>query len=89
MTSGINLSLCIAVLDSCVLYPAALRDLLLHIATPSIGLYRPLWTEEIEKEWVYNLLKNRPDLKQENLFRTIRVMREHFPASIVTKYKKS
>jgi len=38
----------IAVLDSCVLYPPALRDLLMWLA--SVVAYEPRWTEEIHAE---------------------------------------
>ncbi len=30
-------------------------------------LYHPKWTQEIHKEWIRNLLKNRPDLTSERL----------------------
>ncbi len=38
----------VAVLDACVLVPAGLRDLLLSMA--DVGLFRPVWQEEIEDE---------------------------------------
>jgi hypothetical protein len=38
----------IAVLDACVLYPPALRDVLMWLAT--VGAYEPRWTEEIHAE---------------------------------------
>ncbi|TFW17694.1 toxin-antitoxin system, toxin component, PIN family protein [Duganella callida] len=38
----------IVVLDACVLYPAALRDLLLSLA--STGLYQAHWTRTIQEE---------------------------------------
>lgn len=37
-----------ALLDACVLYPAALRDLLMHLALED--LFRPKWTEAIHEE---------------------------------------
>ena len=54
--------------DACVLYPAPLRDFLLHLS--GSGLFRARWTEEIHDEWMRNLLANRPDLKSEQLQRT-------------------
>jgi hypothetical protein len=39
----------VAVYDACVLYPAPLRDLLMHLALS--GLYHARWTERIHREW--------------------------------------
>jgi len=55
----------IVIYDSCVLYPAPLRDLLMRLALTD--LYHAKWTQEIHKEWMRNLLKNRPDLTAERL----------------------
>ena len=57
-----------AVYDACVLYPAPLRDFLMHLALTD--LFRAKWTERIHDEWIRNLLKNRPDLTVEQLNRT-------------------
>lgn len=38
-----------AVLDACVLYPTALRQMLLGVA--EAGLYEPRWSERILEEW--------------------------------------
>lgn len=57
-----------AILDACVLYPASLRDLLLSLARD--GLYHARWSEEIETEWVRNLLLKRPELDADRLRRT-------------------
>lgn len=37
-------------------------------------LYRARWTEKIHEEWMRNVLKNRPDLSQEQLTRTRNLM---------------
>lgn len=75
----------IALLDACALYPAALRDLLLHLAIED--LYRPKWTEEIHEEWIHNLLAARPDLRREQLERTRLLMNSHAEDSVVTGYE--
>ena len=66
---GSNLTV---VYDSCVLYPAPLRDLLMQLALSD--LYRARWTERIHEEWMRNVLKNRPDLSKEQLTRTKNLM---------------
>lgn len=53
----------VALLDACVLYPAPIRDLLLHLA--DANLYKPKWTDRIHEEWTRNLLLNRTDLTAE------------------------
>jgi len=74
----------IAVLDACVLYSAMMRDILLNLAEQ--GIYEPKWSKTIENEWLRNLLKNRPDLKEENLKRTIRFMNQKFKDANVTDF---
>jgi predicted nucleic acid-binding protein len=74
-----------AILDANVLYPAPIRDFLLHLAV--LNLYQPKWTRQIHREWVENLLKNRPDLTEENLHKTIQAMESAFPDANVTHYR--
>ena len=54
-----------AIFDACVLYPAPLRDFLMHLAMTD--LFRAKWTNEIHDEWIRNLLKNRPDITKRAL----------------------
>jgi hypothetical protein len=58
----------VAVYDSCVLYPAPLRDLLMHLALTD--LFQAKWTETIHQEWIRSILANRPDLTLNQLQRT-------------------
>ncbi len=67
----------IAVLDACVIYPAPIRDFLLHLA--SENLFFPKWSDKIHQEWIGNLLKNRLDLSETALRKTQRAMNEAFP----------
>jgi hypothetical protein len=60
------------VYDACVLYPAPLRDLLMHLALSD--LYRARWTDLIHDEWTRNLLAQRTDLKAEAIERTRALM---------------
>jgi len=61
-----------ALYDSCVLYPAPLRDFLLHLALT--GLFRAKWSNSIHEEWIKNLLEKRADLSREKLERTRSLM---------------
>ena len=74
-----------AILDACVLYPAPVRDLLLHLA--SFDLYKPKWTETIQEEWKRNLLERRSDLKGSQLQKTISEMNKAFPNANVEQYE--
>lgn len=60
------------VYDACVLYPAPLRDLLMHLALTD--LYRARWSDMIHDEWTGNLLAQRSDLKPEAVQRTRMLM---------------
>lgn len=73
------------VLDACVLYPARMRDLLMHLGI--IGLYQPKWSEHIQEEGCRNLLCNRPDSKVESLQRTCSLMNKAISDAIVMNYE--
>lgn len=75
----------VAVYDACVLYPAPLRDLLMHLALS--GLYRARWTERIHEEWIAALLRQRPDLSRETLEWTRQQMNAAVPDSLVHGYE--
>jgi predicted nucleic acid-binding protein len=71
--------------DACVLYPAPLRDLLMQLATAN--LFRARWTDQIQEEWITNLLENRPDLTREQLDRTKALMNDAVPDCLVTGHE--
>lgn len=74
-----------AVYDACVLYPAPLRDLLMHLAMTD--LFRAKWTEQIHDEWTRNVQASRPDLKPEQLQRTRELMNAHVRDCLVEGYE--
>src|SRR5579863_9090922 len=74
-----------ALYDACVLYPAPLRDLLMHLAMAD--LFRARWTDRIHDEWIRSVLANRPDLRREQLERTRRLMNAHILDCVVTGYE--
>ena len=78
----------IVLYDACVLYPSALRDVLIELAMPHYGLFQAKWTERIESEWLSNLIKNRPDLDPVKLRRVAQLMRNAVPDCMVTNYEK-
>jgi len=73
------------VYDACVLYPAPLRDLLMHLALTD--LYRAKWTAQIHEEWISNVLKARQDLTREQLERTRQLMDGSVRDCLVTGYQ--
>ena len=74
-----------AVLDANVLFPAPLRDYLLHLA--ELKLFLPKWTDEIHEEWITNLLAKRRDLKRQSLESAKKAMNEAFPDSNIIRFK--
>lgn len=76
----------IAVLDSCVLFPAPLRDLLMHLTLA--GAFQARWTDRIHDEWTRNVLKNRPDLTFARLQRTRQLMDEYADNCLVERYER-
>ena len=65
------------VLDANVLYSAPVRDLMLSIAAER--LFIPLWSSEIQNEWMENLLNNRKDLTRNQLLKAQKAMDIAFP----------
>lgn len=76
----------IVIYDACVLYPAPLRDLLMRLALTD--LYQAKWTKDIHREWMRNLLKNRPDLTEERLEQTRLKMDLHVRDCLVEGYEE-
>ena len=74
-----------ALYDACVLYPAPLRDFLMHLALTD--LFAARWTDRIHEEWIRALLAKRPDLTREQLERTRELMNAHVRDCLVTEYE--
>ena len=71
--------------DANVLYPAELRNLLMHLALT--GLFRAKWSADVHEEWISNLLQKRPDLTRDKLERTRMLMDQHAVDALVTGYE--
>lgn len=50
-----------ALLDACVLFPLAMTDALMSLATA--GFFAAKWTTKIEEEWIRAIERQRPDLQ--------------------------
>ena len=74
------------VYDACVLYPAPLRDLLMHLAITD--MYHAHWSEDIHAEWIRTAMRLRPDLPPENFHRVRQLMDENVRDCLVTGYQK-
>lgn len=68
-------------LDTCVLYPVWIRDVLLSLAQAE--LYEPLWSPQIMDELTENLGKLRPP---PDAARLVAQMTQHFPDAMITGY---
>ena len=74
------------VYDACVLYPAPLRDLLVHLAL--VDAVRAKWTDAIHDEWTRSVLADRPDLTAVQLQRTRDLMDSHVRDCLVSGYEE-
>ncbi|MEG4805972.1 PIN domain-containing protein [Microcoleus sp. F8-D3] len=74
-----------AVYDANILYSAPLRDFFVQLAASKIVKAR--WTEEIHREWMRNVLINRPDITSEQLARTKNLMNENVENCLVQGYE--
>lgn len=74
-----------ALFDASVLYPAPLRDLLLHLACTDLFFAR--WTDAIHDEWITAVLHDRPDLDRARLNRTRSLMNRAVPDCLVEGYE--
>jgi hypothetical protein len=72
------------VLDANVLYPFLVRDVLLSLA--GAGLFRPLWTDAINREWTRSLIRRHPE-REAKIEETVSVMNEAFPEAIIENYE--
>lgn len=73
------------VYDACVLYPAPLRSLLIHLAITD--LFRARWSRQIHDEWMRNLLAKRSDLTWEKLERVRDLMDKHTRDAVVSGFE--
>jgi len=70
--------------DANVLYPAELRNFLMHLAL--VGVFRAKWSADVHEEWIGSLLEDRPDLTRAQLERTRQLMDKAAPDALITGY---
>jgi hypothetical protein len=75
----------VAFLDASVLYPALLRNLLMHFAVAD--LFRAHWSARVHDEWMRSLLRDRPDISRVRLERTRELMDTHVLDALVEGYE--
>ena len=75
----------IAFLDASVLYPATLRNLLMHLAVA--GVFRPRWTDKVQDEWTTALVRDRPDLDAASIAHRRQLMDDYILDARVTGFE--
>jgi predicted nucleic acid-binding protein len=75
----------LALLDACILYPAQLRSLFMHLAAG--GLYQTRWTNAIHEEWIRNLLTDHREITRQQADRIRELMDAHVLDAYVTGYE--
>ncbi len=68
-----------------VLYSAALRDVLVTLA--SFDVYAPRWTNLIHDEWIRNVVLKRPSTNRGRLEDTRRAMERAIPGALVENFE--
>jgi predicted nucleic acid-binding protein len=78
-------SVAAAFLDANVLYPATLRSVLMYLANAE--LFRALWSDAVNREWMAALARARPDLSAEAIARVRDLMEAHVEHAVVRDYE--
>ena len=75
----------IALLDASVLYPAALRNLLMRLA--GAYLFQAKWTARIQDEWTVALARDHPEFVKQIARTRVLMESSHIPDAEVTGYE--
>jgi predicted nucleic acid-binding protein len=76
----------VAFLDASVLYPSTIRSVLMFLA--AFDAFRAQWSEDVHREWMAALARNRPDLDAKRIARTRALMEAHLPNAMVVGYQR-
>src|SRR3954451_7426417 len=74
-----------AFLDASVLYPASLRDLLMRLTMAN--LFQARWSNDVHKEWIRSVLRDRPDISPNQLHNVRNAMDLHAEDCLVIGYE--
>ena len=80
-----DLALFSALIDANVLYAVPVADIVMEVACS--GLYRALWSDDINDEWVRNVMRDRPDLPASVIERRRANMELALPQARVVGYE--
>lgn len=75
----------VVVLDACVLYPAAQRDLFMWLAAE--GAIRAHWTNQIHEEWMRNVARDYGVARSE-LEKIARLMNQAAGDALISRYRQ-
>jgi hypothetical protein len=75
----------VAVFDACILYPFHLRNILVRAAVDRLVEAR--WTDQIQNEWIRNLVRATSSVQVERLSITRKLMNDALPAATVSGYE--
>jgi predicted nucleic acid-binding protein len=75
-----------AFLDASVLYPATLRSVLMYLA--AADAFRALWSDNVHREWMAALARDRPDIPTATIARIRSLMEAHAPDAVVSGYEE-
>jgi hypothetical protein len=75
----------VTVFDACILYPFHLRNILVQAAVDRLVEAR--WTDQIQNEWIRNLVRATSSVQVERLSITRKLMNDALPAATVSGYE--
>ena len=76
----------VAFLDARVLYPSTIRRVLMFLA--AFDAFRAQWSDDVHREWMAALARDRPDLDAKRIARTRALMEAHLPNAMVAGYQR-
>jgi hypothetical protein len=76
----------LVLLDANLFYSAMMRDLFMQLALTD--LFEARWTEDIHREWIVALMRNKPNLNRTSLERTRDLMNQKVYNCLIFGYEE-